>query len=330
MAKPGAGRLPPDPPSMVSAPGVRATGRSRLGGLGRAAASPYVLLVCAMVLWSGNAVVGRAVSTEIPAITLSFWRWAVGFAVLLPVTARAIWLHRLTILRHAPLLTLYCLLGLVGCNLLTYGSLHYTSAVNSSLINSTTPIFVMCLSYLLFGDRIEPRQMTGVLVSLIGVVAIVSGGRVGSLGALALNRGDLMMLASIGLWSTYTALLRRKPEGLPPLAFLAVLMGLGTLIELPPYLVERALDPPAALSLGGLLAILYVGIFPAVIALLFWNRAVATLGANRCSPFVHLMPVFGTGLAVLFLGERFGPHHALGIALILAGVYLASSRRRAA
>lgn len=313
---------------MVSAPLTRVTGRTLLGSLWQTASSPYLLLVYAMVLWSGNAVVGRAVNTEVPAITLSFWRWAVGFAVLLPLTARPIWRHWVLIVRHWRLLVVYCLLGLVGCNVLTYAALHYTTAVNSSLINSATPIYVMCLSYAMFGDRIEVRQMIGVAVSLLGVVAIVSGGRLDVLGALSINRGDLMMLASIGLWSAYTVLLRRKPEGLPPMAFLAVLMGLGTLIELPFYLAERAFGTPVESSLGLVLAVLYVGIFPAVIALQFWNRAVAALGPNRCSPFIHLMPVFGTGLAVLFLGERFGPHHAVGIVLIFAGVYLASRRRR--
>lgn len=314
---------------MVSAPAPNATRSSLLGGLARAAASPYLLLVCAMVLWSGNAIVGRAVNQDIPAITLSFWRWTIGFLLLLPFTARQIRLGWPVILRHWRLLLLYDLLGLVGCNVLTYAALHDTTAVNSSLINSTTPIFVMCLSFLLFGDRIQPRQLVGVLVSLLGVVAIVSGGQLGTLGGLAVNRGDLMMLTSIGLWSAYTALLRRRPEGLPPMAFLAVLMGMGALIELPFYLIERALGGGFEPSAGNLLAILYVAIFPAVIALHFWNRAVAALGANRASPFIHLMPVFGTVLAVIFLGERFGPHHALGIALIFAGVCLATRRRRA-
>src|SRR5271170_859125 len=296
---------------MVSTPAPGAAGSSLLGSLARAVVSPYSLLVYAMVFWAGNAIVGRAVNREIPAITLSFWRWTIAFALLLPFTFRQIWRHGPVILRHWRLLLLYTLLGLVGCNVLTYSALHYTTAVNSSLINSTTPIFVMCLSFLLFGDRVQPRQMIGVLVSLLGVIAIVSGGQLGSLAGFGVNRGDLMMLTSIGLWSAYTALLRRKPEGLPPMAFLAVLMGMGSLLELPFYLLERALGGAIEPSAGNLLAILYVAIFPAVIALHFWNRAVAALGANRASPLVHLMPVFGTVLAVIFLGERFDAHHAL-------------------
>lgn len=315
---------------MVSAPAPGATGRSRFDGLVRVVGSPYLLLVYAMVFWAGNAIVGRAVNDAIPAITLSFWRWTLAFCLLLPFTFRQIRLGWPVILRHWRLLLLYDLLGLVGCNVLTYGALHYTTAVNSSLINSATPIFVMCLSFLLFGDRIQPRQMIGVLVSLLGVVAIVSGGQLDRLGGLAVNRGDLMMLTSIALWSAYTALLRRKPDGLPPMAFLAVLMGLGALIELPFYLIERALGGAVAPTARNLLAILYVAVFPAVISLHFWNRAVAALGANRVGPFVHLLPVFGTGLAVIFLGERFGLHHALGIALILSGVYLATRRGRPA
>jgi len=313
--------------TMVSTPATGATGSSLLAGAARAIASPYLLLVYAMVFWAGNAVVGRAVNAEIPAITLSFWRWTLAFLLLLPFTATQIRRHWPVVVRHWRLLLLYDFLGLVGCNVLTYAALHYTTAVNSSLINSTTPIFVMVLSFVLFGDRIQPRQAIGVGVSLLGVIAIVSGGHLGSLGALSINVGDLLMLISIGLWSTYTALLRKKPEGLPPMAFLAVLMGMGSLLELPFYLVECLVGGGVAPTAGNLLAILYVAIFPAVISLYFWNRAVAALGANRVSAFIHLLPVFGTVLAVLFLGERFGGHHALGIVLIFSGVWLASIRR---
>src|SRR5260221_5168924 len=191
-------------------------------------------------------------------------------------------------------------------------------------MNSTRPIFVMCLSFALFRDPIHRRQALGVAVSLVGVVAIVSAGRLDSLGALATNRGDLMMLAGIGLWSFYTALLRHRPAGMPPMAFVTVLIGFATVLELPFYLAECALGGSVQPSLPNLLAIVYVAVFPAVLALLFWNRAVAALGANRCAPFVHLMPVVGTVMAAGFLGEQFRSHHPAGVALILPGVYLAN------
>jgi drug/metabolite transporter (DMT)-like permease len=315
---------------MVSAPTTPVTsaaGTTRLGTVARLVASPYLLLVYAMILWSGNATVGRAFAFDIPPVTLSFWRWTIGFLILLPFTGRDVWRLRGVVLRHWRLLALYTVLGVAGCNILTYTALHDTTAVNSSLINSTTPIFVMCLSFAVFGDRIRRGQAIGVAVSLLGVLAIVSGGRLESLSALAINRGDLLMLGSIAMWSAYTALLRKKPEGLPPMAFLTVLLGIAVIVELPLYLGEYALVGGFAPTVPNLLAVLYVAIFPAVIALYFWNRAVAQLGANRVSPFVHLMPVFGTAMAVIFLGEIPGLHHAVGIALILTGVYLASLRR---
>ncbi len=322
---------------MVTTPIVAPPGAGRaarragtIAALATALGAPALLLVYAMVLWSGNAIVGRAVNEAIPPLALSFWRWMVAFVVLLPFTGREVWRLRGVVVRHWRLLVLYDALGIVGCNVLTYTALHETTAVNSSLINSATPIFVMCLAYLMFGDRIQLRQALGVGVSLAGVVAIISRGRLDTLSALAINRGDLMMLASIGLWSAYTALLRKKPDGLAPMPFLTVLMGLGVLLELPFYLAELALGATFTPTIPTLLAIGYVGVFPAAIALYFWNRAVAALGAARCSVFVHLMPVFGTALAVVFLGERPGLHHAVGIALIFTGVYLATLRRRAA
>ena len=299
-----------------------------LRAIGRIAASPTLLLVYAVVFWSGNAIVGRAFNDAIPPIALSFWRWVIGLAVILPFTGRAVWRIRGLVVRHWRLLTLYALLGVAGCNVLTYTALHDTTALNSSLMNSATPIFVMCVSFALFGDPIVPRQLLGVGVSLLGVIAIVSGGRLDTLGALTVNRGDLMMLAAIGLWSGYTALLRRKPDGIAPMAFLSVLMAIGAVLELPFYALEIALGQTFAPTWPNVLALVYVGVFPAALALHFWNRAVDALGAGRASVFIHLMPVVGTVLAVVFLGERFGAHHALGIVLIFAGVYLAGMRRR--
>ena len=313
---------------MVSAPATAPAGL--LGAATRLVASPYLLLVYAVVFWSGNAIVGRAFGPEISPLTLSFWRWTIALLVLLPFTARTVWRVRALVGRQWRLLLLYTVFGLVGCNVLTYAALHDTTAVNSSLMNSTTPIFVMCLSFALFGDRIQARQLIGVAVSLAGVGAIVSAGRLDHLGALAINRGDLMMLASIGLWSVYTALLRHKPESMPPMAFVTVLIALASLLELPFYLAEWALVGVVTPSVPNLLAIVYVAVFPAVLALLCWNRAVAALGANRVAPFVHLMPVVGSVMAVGFLGEPFGAYQAAGVALILAGVYLASMRRRTA
>ena len=318
---------------MVSAPlnhAATAARPSLPGAVLAAVGQPYLLLVYAVILWCGNGIVGRAFGPDISPLTLSFWRWTIAFALLLPTSFRTVWRLRALIGRHWRLLLLYSVLGLVGCNVLTYAALHDTTAVNSSLMNSTTPIFVMCLSFALYRDRIEPRQLFGVAVSLSGVLAIVSGGRLDSLGALAINRGDLMMLAAIGLWSAYTVVLRRKPEGIPAMAFLTVLVGIGMLLELPFYLAECVLVGVVRPTVPNLLAIGYVAVFPAVIALYFWNRAVAALGANRAAPFVHLMPVFGTGLAVLLLGEPIDIHHAAGMALIFAGVTLASRKRAAA
>jgi len=316
-------------PVRPSLPGETRLGRPLRAALA-AATSPYLLLVYAVFFWAGNAVVGRAFSGAIPPIALSFWRWVIGLAVILPFTGREVWRIRWRVVRHWRLLVVYTVLGVAGCNVLTYTALQYTTALNSALINSTTPIFVMCVSFVLFGDRIELRQLIGVCVSLLGVAAIISGGQLGTLSGLAINRGDLLMLAAIGLWSGYTALLRRRPDGFAPMPFLTVLMGIGALLELPFYLIELGLGRTVAPTWPNLLALAYVGVFPAALALHFWNRAVDALGANRVSVFIHLMPVVGTLLAVGFLGEHFGAHHAIGIVLIFAGVYLAGVRRRAA
>ena len=167
------------------------------------------------------------------------------------------------------------------------------------------------------------RQCVGIGVSLLGVVTIVCRGSLGTLLALSFNRGDMWVLTAVLCWAFYTILLKRRPEGVHPLALLSVLMGIGVACLGPLYAweISRGLRVvPDAATIGSLL---YLALLPSLAAYIFWNQAVEELGANRAGAFLHLMPAFGSLLAVLLLGESFRGFHAAGIALILAGVTLA-------
>lgn len=293
------------------------------------AASPYLLLVLTTLFWSGNFVLGRAVHGAIPALALSFWRWAFAVALVLPLAWPALRAQRGLLRAHWRVLALLGVLGITNFNTFVYLGLRDTTATNAVLMVSTAPVLIVLLSFLLLGHRPTPRQATGVVVSLAGVAVIVTRGDWHVLTNLALNVGDAWVFAAVASWALYSVCLRWRPAGLPPLAFLAATMVTGLLAILPLYLWDWLMAGHTfTLNAVTSASIAYVAIFPSVLAYIFWNRAVAELGPNRCGQFLHLMPAFGALLSWLLLDERLYGFHWAGIALIATGLWLATAGRR--
>ena len=286
---------------------------------------PYLLLALCSLFWAGNTVVGRAAVDLVPPATLTFFRWAIAFLVLLPFA----WPHVVrdwpAIRRHLVALTLLALIGSAGYNIVAYLALHYTQAINSLLLQSVAPLFVALWSFALFRDRLTPVQAIGIATSMTGAAIIVCRGDIGVLVRFAFNIGDIMILVALVFYALYTALVRVRPA-MHPLSFLASTIGASALLMVVPVGVELAFGQVPVFTAGTLAALVYVGIFPSVLAYFFLNRGIELIGANRAAPFIHLMPVFGSILAILFLGERPQPFHAVGYALVLTGVALAARR----
>jgi drug/metabolite transporter (DMT)-like permease len=214
-------------------------------------------------------------------------------------------------------------LGVGSFNTLVYSGLQHTVVINALLLQSLMPIAVVAFSSLFFRDRVSLRQGLGILLSLAGAVFVIFEGRLGAVLAFRLNPGDGLVLVAVVCYAAYTALLRLRPA-LHPLSFLLATFALGSTMILPFYLWEtfagRAVHPNAPT----LASVLYVAVFPSILSYLFYNRGVALIGANRAGLFAHLMPLFGSLLAVALLGEAFRGYHAVGLALILSGILLAS------
>jgi drug/metabolite transporter (DMT)-like permease len=288
-------------------------------------AHPYLLLVLATLFWSGNFVLGRAVTARIPPVGMAFWRWALALCVLLPFS----WPHlrsQWPAIRGSWKVVLPLgVLGIGSFNTLVYIGLHETTATNAILLNSACPAFIVAISFALRSQTATPRQLAGIAVSLTGVGTIVCRGSLGNLLSLSFNRGDAWVIAAVLCWAFYTILLKKRPAGVHPLALLCALMGIGVACLAPLYAWETARGlrvSPDAATAG---ALLYLALLASLAAYVFWNQAVEELGANRAGAFLHLMPAFGSLLAVLLLGEAFRYFHAAGIALILAGVTLAGT-----
>jgi drug/metabolite transporter (DMT)-like permease len=289
--------------------------------------SPYLLLVMTTLFWGGNFNVGRAVIGEVPPLGLSFWRWMVAWMIIFPIAYRPMWKRRHLLIENWFLLLLLAVTGVTLFNSLVYLGLQTTTAINASLMQSINPVLIILLSILLLGHRPQVMQLLGVLVSLAGAIVILTRGDPAILKGLEFASGDLLVLLAVFLWGLYTVLLKKLPEELRGIPVLGYTVTVGTILILPFYLHETMNGRPVPLTPTSIASILYVAIFPSVLAYIFWNHATARLGPERTGQFSHLIPVFGILIATLVLGESLQSYHFAGILLVSAGLLLANFHR---
>jgi drug/metabolite transporter (DMT)-like permease len=291
-----------------------------------APAAAFLLLALANFLWSGNWIAGRALRDTFDPVTLNFWRWLIAAAALAPFALPALRGKAALLRRHAGILVVLSLTGIVAFHSLVYLGLRSTTAVNALLINSSMPLFIVLCSWIIERERASLRQIGGMLVSLAGIGIILSRGHPGALLELELHAGDAWILLAMPVWGAYSVLLKRRPKELGGLEFLFVIAFAGVLIMAPAAAAVMLHSRPIYPGPGVALSVLYIALGASVLAYICWNRGVAVVGANAAGVTVHLLPAFGTLLAILFLGETFGEFHAVGIATILAGVLLATRK----
>ena len=288
----------------------------------------FLLLALANLFWSGNWIAGRALRDSFDPVPLNFWRWVVAALVLAPFALPGLRGKWPLIRRHAGILLLLAFTGVALFQSLVYLGLHSTLAVNAVLLNSSMPMFMLLCSWAIEHERASPRQIAGMLISLAGILVILSRGDPGALLQLELHAGDAWILLAMPVWGIYSVLLKRRPQELGGMQFLFVIALAGVLMLAPVAAMQALQAPPSLPTPREALGVLYMGICASVLAFFFWNRGVAVVGANAAGFTVHLLPAFGTILAILFLGEAFAAFHAAGIATILAGVLLATTKAR--
>ena len=296
--------------------------------LGRAAyANAFLLLSLVSLFWAGNQIVGRAAAGEVPPILLGCLRWVLATLFILPLAWRSLKNDWPVVRANLGFLAFLGIVGGGAINTLSYIGLNYTTAMNALILNSSAPVFIVLFCFLIFGDRVTLLQVLGIVVSIAGVLTVVLAGDLGALAGFAFNRGDLLIMLGMASWGVYTAFLRKRPP-IAPLSFAATTFAAAAIANMPLVAIEAMVSYPPRPSLFALLAILYAGIFPSVIAYTFYNRSVELIGGSRAGVFTHLVPVFGAVLAFAFLGETPALHHGVGFALILLGIWLASRPAR--
>jgi len=298
--------------------------RSSWGPLTRVADWPYLLLVLTITFWSGNAVIGRAVSGHVPPVGLAFWRWTLAGLIVLAFTwprLRADWPE---IRRHWRIVLLLSFLGIAIFNTFLYIGLQDTQAINALLIQTAMPVLIIVWTFLIFGERVTGRQAAGVLVSLAGAATVISRGDPTVLLGLQWNVGDVWVLAAVACYAGYAALLRLRPT-VSPFVFLAVIFLAGAAMLLPVYLWELlSQGRTLPLDLPALGAVAYVAVFPSILAYACFNRGVALVGASVAGQVLYLMPLVGGLMSVVFLGEQLLWAHGAGLVLIVGGLWLAA------
>lgn len=285
----------------------------------------YLLLALTALFWAGNFVIGRGVHGHVPPVALAWCRWTIASLIVLPFA----WPHLKRdwprVRENWAILTWLGVIGVGSFNTLSYIGLNYTTALNALVMQSSGPLLIALTCVMLFGDRLTLPLALGIALSLTGVLFVATQGKPAVLADLQFNQGDLWILAALAAWALYTAYLRKRPE-IHWLSFLAATFVVGAAVNTPLFIAEHLSGWKLQLSIETLLAVAYVSIFPSILAYIFFNRGVELIGGTRAGLCLHLVPIFGTGLAIVLLGEALRLYHVIGFALVIAGVGLAARK----
>ena len=258
-------------------------------------------------------------------MTLAFLRWSMAFLIILPFAWKHLKQDWATIRARLGIMILLSLTGIGVFSSLQYWSLEYTQALNTLLLQSAGPLIVAVWSLILLGVRLTLAQALGVVLSLVGVLVILLHGDITALATIQFNKGDIIFTVALVIFGLYSVLTLKRPQ-MHGLSFVAFTFGCGAACLIPLVIWEFFTRPMMALDMANLLTLFYVAVFPSTLAYLCFNRGVHLIGANRAAPFFHVVPVFGSIMAIVFLGERPQAFHIIGFALVLTGVFVASRK----
>jgi len=286
---------------------------------------PYLLLILAVFFWSVNFIVGRAVRLDVPPIGLAFWRWSGASLLIFFPALRHLKHDWKQAGKNLPILLLLSATGIAAFNTLVYMGLQQTIVINAVLMQSMMPVLIVAMSFLFFREKIYRLQALGIVLSLSGALSIILKGDPSLIGSLSINRGDLLIFIAVICYAAYSVMLRRRPA-IHPLSLVTITFVIGSAMLLPFYLWESVAVRSMKWDAATVGAVCYVAIFPSIISYICFNRGVELVGANRAGLFLHLMPVFGSIMAIAFLGESLRWYHGTGIGLIALGLVLATRK----
>ncbi|MCB1438271.1 MAG: DMT family transporter [Nitratireductor sp.] len=284
----------------------------------------YIVMFFAPLFFSTNVVFGRA-ATDIAPFTLAFLRWGLAALILLALSRKS-WPQMVTVLRSQwKLLMLQGFLGMFICGGLVYLALHETTATNGTLIYTSPPVIIILIERFWRGRKMRAREMAGVLLAVLGVLLIVTRGNLANLVTLQFNSGDLIFVFAAVSWAVYSVILKSEAfAGLSNTPLIALVAAMGAVVLAPFSLAEFLMGEPMPVTPMHWVIIGGIVLLASVMAFSLFQYGVRALGPSLASIFMYMLPPFGVGFAVVFLGESFRSYHALGIAVIMGGVMLAT------
>lgn len=284
-------------------------------------------LLLAVLCWSGNALVARAVHNDITPFALAFWRWSLACVLLLPFVMVPLLKH-LSALRAAGWrLLVLAAVGISAYNSLLYSAAQTTVAINITLVSTCLPLMTFIGTGLLLGEWPQRRAWLGMAIAALGLLILITQGRWSTLASLSFTKGDIIMLLAVADWALYSLLLKhwaKYLQPIPPLVLLGTLMLLGVPMILPFYLLELSNGAQIDVSATTLGAIGYTAVFASLVAYLAWNHGIRVVGAAKAALTTYLMPVFTAILGWILLGEGLQVFHWIGGGLIFTGLLLAT------
>ena len=284
----------------------------------------YLLLVLCVLFWSGNFVLGRFVNAQIEPLELAFFRWLFVIILSSPVLF-FIDIKKVlkTIKENFLLLSFLAIVGITVFNTVLYIALQTTTATNALLINSIIPILILVISFFILKKDITSRQVFGIVLSTIGVIFLVLKGNLFNILEITFTKGDLWVLLSSLLWATYSVVVKFKPKALSHIELFLVIVYLGFIYLLPWYFMQGYnFTHEISVLKENWYFFLYVSLFASILSFYFWHIGIDTISAEKTGQFTHLMPIFGSILAFIFLGEKLELYHIFGALLIGSGIYL--------
>ena len=283
------------------------------------------MLVCATLFWAGNFMVGKLAYLEnIPPMTLVFFRWSLVWIILLPFTYKEVLKNKDIILNNLPLLFFLALTSVGLFNSFTYLALVHTQVINASLFNTAIPAMIIFLCFLLKIEKTNKFQIFGLIISVLGILAIITKLDLNILLSLNFNKGDLIMIGGVITWGLYSAFLKKKSFTLPLLSLVHVLCTLGLIFIFPQFLYELSQGLTVKFNINLGYTLIYLALFPSIGSYYCWAGAVAIIGANRAGIFLSLIPFFSTIMAITFFNEQFHFFHLIGSILIILGLFLSN------
>ncbi len=287
----------------------------------------YLLLVLTTLFWSGNFIVGKAASIyQIPPFTLNFYRWLFAGIILLPFTLKEILQKKNYIFENIGFFIVLGVSSITIFNSAVYYSLYSMQVISGVLMISTIPVWIMFISSILGIEKTNRFQIFGVILSLLGVMFIITKSDFDLIKNLDFNKGDLIMASGMFAWALYSALLKKKKYEISQITLLEVVIITGLIFLIPVYILEVKFGNPLLVNKPFVLTLTYVVLLPGLAAFFFWIKGISIIGANRAGVFLHLMPIFGALMAIIFFEEKFMFYHLLGTIFIVAGITLSNKK----